>query len=154
MAFLFPLESVRRLRRSLEKQEEQRLLAIAANLVKARAALERLDAERGEARRMALRAMESGASGALLNFELVCEAAYSAARQKIVQQIVDLERLRHAQIGIYRRARQQREILDNLREQRLAEYTLEAARREQQRMDELFLACRATAALQQDLPTR
>jgi len=154
MAFLFSLESVRRLRRSLEKQEEQRLLAIAANLVKARTALERLDAERGEARRTALREMQSGASGAFLNFELVCEGAYAAARQKILQQIVDLERLRREQIGIYRRARQQREILDNLREQRLAEYTLEAARREQQRMDELFLMRRAMAALQQDLPTR
>jgi flagellar export protein FliJ len=154
MAFVFPLETVRRLRRSLETQEERRLLAIAASLAQARNSLEALESERMDLRREEVREMEAGAFGAVLNYGVVREASLDAERRKVLQQITDLERLREDQIGIYRQARQKREILDSLRERRLADYTTEEARREQARMDELFLANRASRLRQQDLPTR
>lgn len=153
MPFVFPLETVRRLRLSLETQEERRLLAIAANLAQARHSLEALEDERLALRREEQREMETGAPGATLKFGVLREESLEAERQRVLQHIADLERLREEQVRVYRQARQKREILDSLRERRLSDYKTEEARREQARMDEFFLASREARRRQQDLPT-
>jgi flagellar biosynthesis chaperone FliJ len=58
----------------------------------------------------------------------------------------ELEQARKKQQIRYTEARQQREILSNLRERQLSVYLREQARREQQSVDELFLIRRSHKA--------
>jgi flagellar export protein FliJ len=139
MAFRYPLQSLLRLRESLERQEEQRLFALAAEVARLRTQIERLQQEDFESRRMELQEMASGSSGALLQFEAICGAASEAARRKIGLQLEESERKRLNQLRVYQAAHQKREILQGLRERQETAYELEIARQEQQIADEAFL---------------
>jgi flagellar biosynthesis chaperone FliJ len=56
-----------------------------------------------------------------------------------LKKLSDLERKRKEQQERYMQVRMQRKIISNLYERRRAEYDLDQSRREQQRIDELFL---------------
>jgi flagellar export protein FliJ len=147
MKFHFTLNGVLRLRLSLERAELQRLHAIAADVAQARAEIESLEQEREAAqRRVSETVTASGMTGAELQFEAAREAARGVLRAQLMQRLSDLEQKRKEQQARYVHARMQREIISNLYERQLAEYKLEQSRREQQRIDELFLIRTTSAA--------
>jgi flagellar export protein FliJ len=139
MAFRYPLESVLRLRRSLEHQEEQRLFALAAIVARLRAMLDALQQADVAQRRAALDEMEQFSSGAQWQFRAVCDAASLRAIHRVKAQLQDAERQRFEQLKVYQEARQRREIFESLRERQQELYKLNLARRQQQRTDEAFL---------------
>jgi flagellar export protein FliJ len=140
MAFRFSLNGVLRLRESLEKAELQQLRAIAAAVASSRAELDSLDKNIETAQRWTLDAAATrGLTGAELHFEVLREGVLRAVRSSLAEKLVSLERKREEQQQRYLQARQQREILSNLHQRQLAAYRLQQARREQQRLDELFL---------------
>jgi flagellar export protein FliJ len=139
MAFRYPLQSVLRLRQSIERQEEQRLFAVAAVVARLRAEIEEFECARLDARRAVLREMMSGCSGATVQFAALCDAAAAGIRGRLQTQLEEAERHRLEQLSAYRSARQKREIFEGLRERQEAVHEREVAHREQERTDEAFL---------------
>jgi flagellar export protein FliJ len=144
MAFRYPLQSVLRLRQSLERQEEQRLFAIAAVVARLRAELEALDLSRLEARRATLQDMTESLPGAVMQFAALCDAASLGNRRKLLEQLAQAEHQRIEQLRIYQGARQKREVLEGLRDRLETIHNRELAHREQERSDENFLVRRFT----------
>ena len=140
MAFRYALQSILQLRRSLERQEEQRLFALASMVGRLRATLESLQQTDLARRRTALTEMEQFSSGAQMQFRIVCDTASQFAIQRTASQLREVERLRHEQLQVYQEARQKREIVESLRERQEALYQREQARRLQRHADEAYLA--------------
>ena len=140
MAFRFPLQSVLRLRRSVERQEEQRLFAIAAIVARLRAQQEQLEREQLAARRAASAEMQDGVSGAVVQFAAVCEQAARETQVQLRTQLAEAEQRRLEQLAVYIRARQTREVFESIRERQEASYAHELARRDQARSDDQFLS--------------
>ncbi len=139
MAFRYPLQSLLRLRRSLERQEELRLFAIAALVARLRAEIEQFRLDDLEARRASLLETAGVSSGASLQYAAFCAAAYDNARKKLELQLEEAERKRLIQMRAYQASRQKSEILQGMRDRQEAAYQLELARHEQQAADEAFL---------------
>jgi flagellar export protein FliJ len=139
MAFRYPFQSLLRLRESLERQEEQRLLAIAAVVARLRAQIEKHRQGELAAKRVVLEEMEKGSSGAALQFAGFCGTASHFVRKGLELQLEEEERKRLVQLREYQAARRKREVLQSLRERRETAYELEFARHEQQAADEAFL---------------
>ena len=139
MAFRYPLQSVLRLRQSIERQEEQRLFAAAAIVARLRAEIEEFERARLERRQAVFEEMMSGCSGATIQFAAIGDAAAAGTHRKLRVQLVEAERHRLEQLSVYRRARQKREIFESLREHQQAVHEREVAHREQESADEAFL---------------
>ena len=140
MAFRYPLQSILQLRRSLERQEEQRLFALASMVGRLRATLESLQQADLARRRTSLTEMEQFSSGAQMQFRIVCNTASQFAIQRTASQLREVERLRHEQLRVYQEARRKREIVESLRERQEALYQRAQARRLQRHADEAYLA--------------
>src|SRR5579863_3869836 len=141
MAFRYSLQPLLRLRMSLERQEEQRLFAIAALVARLRVDIDKLELDNLEARRAELEELAKAGigSGSSIQFAAICEEAFAAARKKLASELQEAERKRLHQLKVYQAVRQKREILEGLRERQEAAYELEFARHEQQAADEIFL---------------
>ncbi|HEY2545800.1 MAG TPA: hypothetical protein VGI46_07040 [Candidatus Acidoferrum sp.] len=139
MAFRYSLQSLLRLRQSIERQEEQRLFAFAAVVARLRAEIEQFQQEELEARRAELQEMSPASSGASLQYAAYCRLAFETASSKLELQLREAEGKRLAQLRVYQTSRQKSEILRGLRERQEAAYELDLARREQQTLDEAFL---------------
>jgi len=142
MAFRYPLQALLRLRESLERQEENRLLAIAAEVAKLRAQLEQLDEAGLQARRADLQDWQAASAGALVQFAATCEAATAAVRKRVAAELAGAEVRRLAQLAVFQAARQKREVLQGLRERQQTDYDVASAHREQQFLDDMFLQTR------------
>lgn len=143
MAFRFPLDTLLRLRIGLERKEEMNLQRINMALLQARHDLEQLRQERQEAWGEAQLRLRDFAPASELHFEL---ARDQVARQRaglMQQRIAQLESARLEQQRVYRKARQDREILENLRARKRDQFDLELNRREQQSVDDMQLMLRA-----------
>ena len=139
MPFRYPLQPVLRLRVSIERQEEQRLFAIAAVVARLRSEIETLFDNYLQQKRAALQDLVSTSSGAALQFIASCDTAYASAGKSLQDRLQEAERQRLRQLLIYQAARQKREILEGLRDQHKADYDLEVVHQEQQTTDEAFL---------------
>ena len=139
MAFRYPLQSILRLRSSLERQAEQRLFVLAGHVVRLRQEIEGLERSELERKRTANVELRSGSFAATLQHLEICAQATREKRKELQLQMVAAEHQRLAQLSIYLQARQKREILSRLREQQKSEYELEVSRREQQNADETHL---------------
>ena len=148
MPFHFTLAPLLRLRESLEKAELQRLRMIAMQVAQARVEIESLDCEIEGMRRQLLEQTATGISGAELHMAALLEASHHEYRIRLVAKLYELERARQKQQACYTEVRQQREIISNLRKRQLSAYQREQARRDQQRVDELFLIRRSAKARQ------
>jgi flagellar export protein FliJ len=139
MPFRYPLQSVLRLRRSLERQEEQNLYAAAAAVAKLRADIELLERNYLELKNQTIQEMTAGSAGALLQFGAVCQAAFEQAHKSLLSQLAEAEKKRAERLTACLRARQKRETFEGLRDRQEEAYLLEASRHEQQSTDEAFL---------------
>jgi flagellar export protein FliJ len=140
MAFRFPLQTVLRLRRSLERQAEQFLFTIAAEIARLRTELDELDKTELQRRTSADEEFSAtGAFGSSLQYIELCGQAAQQNRAALQTQIAEAENKRAQQLQIYLKARQSREILEGLRDRQQSAYNLDASRRAQQATDETFL---------------
>lgn len=143
MPFNFSLQAVLRWRESFERRERQRLEIVTREFVKAQQQREQAKLDRANALLQAQKKLRQGTTAAEMQFELACDRA--RARQIVVwtEHVAKLDDLRRRQIEVFRKAQQQRKILENLRDRQLAAYQLIQARRAQQQMDDRFLITRA-----------
>jgi len=145
MAFRYTLQSMLRLRQSIERQEEQRLYTAAAAVAQLRTKLEQLERERVRVHRETLQEMNEATFGATLQFVAACGAAASQTIAKLQMELAEAERRRLLQLAVYKNARQKREIFEGLRDQQKAAYDVELAHRDQELVDEAFLMRRNPA---------
>ena len=139
MAFEFTLDPVLRLRKSYERLERLRLLAIAAMIVRTR---EEIAAAEHNETKLAIARRESLAKGLLaaeMQTELTLEKARVRARAALLERLGSLQNLQVKQSRAFSLARTKREILERLRETKLQEFRILEGRREQRRLDELHL---------------
>jgi flagellar export protein FliJ len=139
MAFQFPLETVLRLRRGQERLERLRLETIHSELAQTRATLEDLIEKSLELRRKVQRDLANTLSGSELQIAASQDETVALTRASLRNRIVELEQRRLAQMHVYTKVRQSRETFEKLRDNKLALYRMEQARREQQILDDLFL---------------
>jgi len=139
MAFSFSLGAVLRLRQGIEHQQELRLRAAHQQVARVRHGIERIDHALGEAEQFSTGTLSSGTTSAELLFVLQSKAALLQHREKLGTELARLAKLRDQQAELFRRARRERETIESLRDQQLREYKREALRREQRRVDDLFL---------------
>jgi flagellar FliJ protein len=139
MPFRFSLQAVLRFRESFERRERQRLEMITREMVQARQELEHAKKDRVAARAQAQKKLRDGVTSAEMQFELLADRARQRRIAHLQDHLSKLEDLRRRQLALFHKARQQREIMENLRDRQLEVYKVEEARREQQQMDDRFL---------------
>ena len=138
MGFRFPLQSLLRLRTTIEERELLRLQASAAAIARARTAIERLRSV-VEATRISRTLTGNERSAAELQHDTDCLANLGTVRARMLKNLETLEQHHETQRERYRVARQQREVLECLREQQFAKWKNEESRRQQDAADELAL---------------
>ncbi|SRR5579871_335645 len=139
MAFQFSLESLLRLRHSLERKERLALEELARRIAAVRVEIADVQQERRQALELQSTALRAGLSAAEMHFAETCDATREERHRRLTNLLVELSKLHRKQQAQYMEARQAREILENLRERQSAEYRRDADRKEQQRVDDLFL---------------
>ncbi len=139
MAFQYSLQSILRLRLSLEKQAEQNLLGASAHVAKLRNDLEQIGAAWALERKRREEILPGGAAASELHFAMLVEAALQQRLAALRARLQEAENNRTRLLALYKAARQKREILEALRQRAENAYKLGVARREQQQIDELFL---------------
>jgi flagellar export protein FliJ len=144
MAFRFSLEPVFRLRTSYERLEKLRLLAMAAMIVRVREEIVAAARDDAAARTLRQEMLARGAVAAELQMGVYAEKASARRNRELAERLATLERHHARQRHVYQAARRKREVMQNLREQKLREYRREQDRRVQQVLDELYLLRRAT----------
>jgi flagellar biosynthesis chaperone FliJ len=142
MPFLFSLQAVLRWRESFERRERQRLEIVTRELVKAQQQKQQAKMERANALIQAQKKLHRGMTAAELQFELACDRARARRIAVCNEHVARVEDLRRLQVEVFRKAQQQRKILENLRGRQLAAYQLIQVRRTQQQMDDRFLVTR------------
>jgi flagellar export protein FliJ len=146
MPFVFHLQSLLRVREVRERAEQQKLLALAAQVAATRAELASLEAGLEVAARELPERVAKGVSAAELHFAMARASVAVERRRNLREALAERERAHRAQQDRYRQARQQREILSSLRDQQLALYQLAESRQEQRGVDERFLLRQHTRA--------
>ena len=139
MAFQFSLRALLRLRQTYEKRERMRLTVL--NVAYGR--LQQEYQESGEQRMLVFEQLEQqlqkGISGSELRAASTSLQHSNDRRRQLTGQMKDLELQVRKQTETYLESQTKRKILDSLRERELRAFELDENRREQQRIDDLFV---------------
>ncbi len=140
MSFRFNLETVLRLRRSLEERERLRLMELFAQREALRRELQELQNARSRGQEQMQESMlGQGVRAAEIHFLTALLQANEFCRKSLQSRIEDLQTTIQKQVDLYRSERQKREILESLREEQIRKFRFEQQRREQSQLDELHL---------------
>lgn len=139
MAFRFSLQTLLKLRRSLEKQEERLLQSLNRELAMLRQGIESLGREELDARKERNRQLFGGLTGSDLRLVLVEENLRLQQRSRFQRHEQVLQTEQRQQQVAYWAARQKRDLLDNLRKRRVVAFQREQEKRYQQAVDEAYL---------------
>lgn len=152
MAFRFRLETILRLWQGRQRQERRKLEALGARLAALRTERKRVRENSIQSRRENGKRLGEGAAGAELHFIETCEDNRHSFLGWLQEQINAAESDLRKQMAVYQAVERQCKILENLRRRQMAIYRQEEDRREQKRLDEVFLLMRATAERNEPAP--
>lgn len=139
MAFHYRLESLLRLQRSIEKQQENLLMACAARVSALKNEMASWEEERHQRKRHAAEDLKMGSTGAALELAAQWDVAARRKQKEIASQLVKAEAVRNQQLAKVQAERQKREVLEGLKEKLESTYDLEQRRKIQQVMDDMYL---------------
>ena len=139
MPFHYSLEALLRVRQIRERREEDLLGAIISKINVVQVQIENAKQGLLNSRRHLLQKMRGGVAGSELQFEVKCGAEGASYLEMLENLLQQLKKQQLEQGRVYRVARQRREILENYRERQLQTYNQMRSRKEQQRVDDLFL---------------
>jgi flagellar export protein FliJ len=139
MPFRYKLEALLRLQRSVEHQEENRLLACVARVVSLNADLQAWEEARLQTRRNAQGDLQKGSPGVFLQFAAEWDQSVRRRQNDLRHQLQSAEQSRDEQMKKYREARRKREVFEGLKERQEAAYSAEQSRRIQLSLDEAHL---------------
>lgn len=140
MAFRFTLDAVLKYRKNLEQREYLALGRVHQEIAQVELELEQSEAWRSDAAR--LRETEAARGIASIHLQDAYERERQLEKQRDELQVKQQElKLKRQQcLKAYELARQKREILEELRSRQLQAYVLDQSRREQRRVDDMFLS--------------
>lgn len=139
MPFRFSLQPILRLRASVERIEQLRMLLLAAQIARVQREIDSLEENLSAERQRRISSLSAGLPAAELHFEGAREKTRADQIRMLRDMLAALRRKHEEQRRVYQAARQKKEILENLRKRRYEAYLREQSRREQQRIDEAFL---------------
>jgi flagellar export protein FliJ len=139
MTFRFPLEALRKLRQSEERQQELRLQDANQRVAALELQITEAEAQIRRAEDAQLRKLESRVTASELQFDLLCRRAAREREFALLKELLTATALRDKHRESFRKARHRREVLDSLRSCQLQAYRREENRQEQRRADETFL---------------
>jgi len=139
MAFRYRLEVLLRLQRSIEQQEENRLLACVSKVASLRAEAQAMEQLRWHRKQGAWNKQADVTPAAFLHFAADWDDHARRRQKEIQEQIKAAETARLKQMAVYRAARQKRDILEGLKDRQESAYTAEQLRMLQQSLDEAHL---------------
>jgi flagellar export protein FliJ len=138
MAFHFALESVLRLRVSVERQEQARLEMAARHLHSMQEKCIVLKSERAALEDKFRTGMRNGMDASELHYYLSSKSGLDIAETEAARILMEAQKLWNEQRAKFLQARREREVIASIRARRHQEYLLEQGRREQQQIDDLF----------------
>lgn len=139
MAFRFSLQPILRLRASVERLEQLRMLLLAAQIARVEREIVSLEENLSAERQLRLSSLSEGVPAAELHFDGAREKTRADQIRALRDLLAGIRRKHEEQRLVYHAARQKREILENLRKRRFEEYRRDQLRREQHLLDEAFL---------------
>jgi len=139
MAFHFSLAALLRLRKSVEHQQELLLQQAQQRVNACRQEILATDIATAELDRASAQSLQLGTSAAELQLDSFYRSQLRQRRDLFDQELTQREEFRAARQLALQKARRQREAVENLRRRQLEAYLQDQARREQQRLDEMFL---------------
>ena len=142
MAFRFSLQRLLNLRLSLERQEEMKLQVAHQKVAALIIQIEEAQRHFEQRRRRRLVELQATLWGAELQVETLCDTNFMARLGQLTQELRCQEIVRDQQLSRYRHARQQREILESLSNEKRHAHEEQSQRREQRYLDDLFLVHR------------
>ena len=140
MAFRFPLAVVLKLRESLEQQEYFILLKLQREIAELEAEIQKAEAAQSAAEAARRTELTQGMPAIHLQDFYAKALSWAQMREKLQLKLQELESRKQQQIKSYRTARQGREVLEKIRDRKLAEYERAKNHREQAWVDDVFLA--------------
>jgi len=139
MPFRFPLEAVFHFRQSVEHQHELRLRAANQQVARVRHLVEVVDERIRQEQLSHSRQIGAGTTAAEMHFALMSEASLRQHRQDLDRELLRLQNLRDQQQKVFEQAHRERETFESLRTHQYREHERDVTRREQRRLDDLFL---------------
>jgi flagellar export protein FliJ len=139
MSFRFALESLFRLRQSVERQRAIDLQNASFRAARAQERLTQLDRYLSDSAASDLRGLGEGRTAAELQFAAAYREKLLGLRQELQTEVTHLEGLRQNELGEYRRAFRDREVLESLRVRQQRIYRQEQSRRRQRELDADYL---------------
>jgi flagellar export protein FliJ len=139
MVFHFALEPLLRLRHSVERQRKLALQNAASQLAHARAEVVQLDEFLTGSATADDFSLVGGRSAAELHFAGELREQLRHLRLRLQQDVLRLEPLREQAASTYQQAFREREALESLRARQYRVYQVAHDRREQQRIDAVYL---------------
>jgi flagellar FliJ protein len=142
MAFQFSLNTVLRVRGILEEQEERMLQKILFEIAQTVEAMARADEE--------MAGLDASRHDEVLK-QIIGNQVHDAygkmmglkqTRKDLEERLGKLQQLRDRQLVVYKTARQNREMLTDMREVKRGEYESDVSRREQKTLDDNYIARR------------
>jgi flagellar export protein FliJ len=135
MAFHFSLETFLRYRRSVERQRELKLLHAVQEVVSVTQEIAIVDGSISAT----LESQSHAVTGAQLHFDGLRCSVLRERRLQLERTLVQRQKFRALCEREFHAAHRDREAVEILREEQLQSYRLEEDRREQRRLDDIFL---------------
>lgn len=144
MAFRFSLSALLRLRSTLERVQEGKLMFLRQEEHLLQASIERTAAARRQLKLERAPNLEGGApsqpfTGADYQFLSFQQAQLEWCEQQLRQQLLEKQNQVEMQMAAFTDARRKRQVLESLRDRELALYEQEANRKDQRLLDDMFL---------------
>lgn len=139
MPFRFPLEAVLHFRQSQEHQQELRFRSLSQQAASMRHLMQQADLRIQQAQLGARKELDTGTTAAEMRFALGCETSLRQLRQDMERERARLQHLCDQQRKVLQQARRERETYERLREQQLQQYNRNQDRREQRKLDDMYL---------------
>ncbi|HZQ67109.1 MAG TPA: flagellar export protein FliJ [Terriglobales bacterium] len=139
MPFRFTLQAILRLKESQERQQQILLEQANARVQQCKLQIEALERQRRTIEEETQRGLGNGMTAAEVQFSGLGRSTLAARRKRIEQELSCLQQAREECFQTYHRIHREREVLDTLRCSQLRSYQIEHNRREQRRIDDLFL---------------
>jgi flagellar export protein FliJ len=143
MAFRFPLEVLLRVRQGLERQQELRLQEANFQVAVLLRQIKDVEDGLGDIEIRQRPQLESGISGAELQFDVLCRSVLMERRHALEKKLSEAEAFRGSCREGFHQARREREVMDTLRRHQMQSYHQQEARKDQRHLDDLFLLRRA-----------
>jgi flagellar FliJ protein len=142
MAFHFSLSTVLQVRGILEEQEERMLQKILAEIARTDEAIAGVDAALAKSEAARREGLFKPVFGHNLHAFYGEIQELKQNRKDLEERMRKLEELRIKQLKIYDKARQNREMLTDMRDEKLSEYETDMSRQEQKILDDIFISRR------------